>query len=338
MRKRAFVSLVFTAALVLIAANTSTAAAADGPIIDEVESRAAFTSARVTWTTDITSTGKVEYGTNPGEYNANVETEEGTEHNAVLPDLAEETTYYFRITATDGDDNTTMSAELSITTLNSKLRITKLEVLAHAATKAILHVDTNKRAYTSVHYGASPDALTGLAERFELRGPSGSMTDIYLIKNLKPNTVYYYQAVAEITEFLDPDDVSLAKSGIGLFQTDGRAKITRISPTRGRKGASVTITGTNFGEDIRTQSKNKVRNAVAFGCTLTRWPAKTPSCLGTIVSWTDTKIVVKVPKGAKTGYVYVGKGAYEWPTSVQLFVARGPVFTVLGVGASSVRR
>lgn len=326
------------AAVLLLATNAPKAAAADGPIIDEVESRAAFTSARVTWTTDVTSTGKVEYGTDPGVYGANVETEEGTEHNAVLPNLEEEMTYYFRITATDGDDNATVSAELSITTLSSKLRITKLEVLAHAATKAILRVDTNKRAYTSVHYGASPDALTGLGERLALRGPSGSMTDIYLIKNLKPNTVYYYQAVAEITEFLDRDDVSLAKSGIGLFQTDGRAKVTSISPTKGKKGTTITIKGVNFGEDVRTQSKGVVQNAVAFGCTLTRWPGKTPSCLGTIVSWTDTKIVVKTSKGAKTGYVYVGKGVYEWPYSVQLFVARGPVFTVTGTGASSVRQ
>ncbi len=68
--------------------------------------------------------------------------------------------------------------------------------------------------------------------------------------------------------------------------------LTGLSPSRGRVGATITIKGAGFGA---TRGKSVVK----FGS----------KSAGTYVSWTNTKIRVKVPrlsKGAKTVTVTVG--------------------------------
>jgi hypothetical protein len=67
--------------------------------------------------------------------------------------------------------------------------------------------------------------------------------------------------------------------------------ITGLSPTSGPVGASVTITGTNFG----TQQQG---SSVAFN-----------GIFGTPTSWSQTSIVVPVPNGASTGNVVVAVGS-----------------------------
>ena len=79
--------------------------------------------------------------------------------------------------------------------------------------------------------------------------------------------------------------------------------ITSLSPTSGAVGASVTITGTNFGSTQGTST-------VTFnGTTAT-----------TISSWSATSIVAKVPTGATTGNVVVTVGGVA---------SNGSSFTVL---------
>src|SRR6266700_701896 len=78
--------------------------------------------------------------------------------------------------------------------------------------------------------------------------------------------------------------------------------ITSLSPTSGAVGASVTITGTNFGS---TQGTSTVK----FNRT-----AATPT------SWSATSIVVPVPAGATTGNVVVHASGVD---------SNGVTFTVL---------
>src|SRR5260221_8915456 len=79
--------------------------------------------------------------------------------------------------------------------------------------------------------------------------------------------------------------------------------ITSLSPTSGAVGASVTITGTNFGTTQGTSS-------VTFnGTTAT-----------TITSWGATSIVATVPTGATTGNVVVTVSGVE---------SNGKTFTVV---------
>src|SRR5437879_3403116 len=75
-----------------------------------------------------------------------------------------------------------------------------------------------------------------------------------------------------------------------LFAREAQAappSISNLSPTSGAVGASVTITGTNFGS---TQGTSTVK----FNGTI-----------ATITSWSATSIVASVPTGATTGNVVV---------------------------------
>src|SRR5271156_1710238 len=77
-----------------------------------------------------------------------------------------------------------------------------------------------------------------------------------------------------------------------LFFYGGQARattpsITNLSPTSGAVGASVTITGTNFGA-------SQGFSTVKFNGTA-----------GTVTSWSATSIVLPVPSAATTGNVVV---------------------------------
>jgi hypothetical protein len=92
-------------------------------------------------------------------------------------------------------------------------------------------------------------------------------------------------------------------SGGSSFTVVPAPSITSLSPTSGAAGASVTITGTNFGTTQGTST-------VTFnGTTAT-----------TITSWTATSIVATVPTAATTGNVVVYAGGVD---------SNGVAFTVL---------
>ena len=82
--------------------------------------------------------------------------------------------------------------------------------------------------------------------------------------------------------------VSGVASNGSAFTVVSPPSITSLSPTSGAVGASVTITGTNFGA---TQGTSTVK----FNTTTAT----------TITSWSTTSIVAKVPTGATTGNVVV---------------------------------
>src|SRR5213078_719834 len=75
------------------------------------------------------------------------------------------------------------------------------------------------------------------------------------------------------------------------FTVAATPSITSLSLTSGAVGASVTITGTNFGATQGTSSTVKFNGTSA-----------TPT------SWSATSIVVPVPSGATTGNVVVTVG------------------------------
>ena len=71
------------------------------------------------------------------------------------------------------------------------------------------------------------------------------------------------------------------------FQTQAAPSITSLSPTSGAVGASVTITGSGFGNS-QGSSTVKFNNTAA-----------------TTTGWTSTSITATVPTGATTGNVVV---------------------------------
>jgi hypothetical protein len=98
----------------------------------------------------------------------------------------------------------------------------------------------------------------------------------------------------------------VASNGVNFTVTGPPPTITNLNPTSGAAGASVTITGTNFGA---TQSTSTVTFNGTFA---------TPT------SWSSTSITLPVPAGATTGPVVV---------TVSGVPSNGVSFTVIGPGA-----
>ncbi len=102
--------------------------------------------------------------------------------------------------------------------------------------------------------------------------------------------------------------------------------ITRVSPSFGPVGASVMISGTNFGA---TQGTSTVTFVGPTGNLATATPT----------SWSDTSIVVPVPAGATTGTVgvvvgLVGSNSVPFtvtPTITQVYPNFGPAGTSVGI-------
>jgi len=122
--------------------------------------------------------------------------------------------------------------------------------------------------------------------------------------------------LATSAELFAPNDVIvnaagnlyIADSGNGRIRTVQRAF---ISPSAAPVGASVTITGQNFGSTQGTVTFNGTKAT-------------------SITSWSPTSIVVTVPTGATTGYVTVTAGGV--PTVISLFtVVAVPSITSLSV-------
>lgn len=321
MRKIMFLSVIAATALLL---QHATAFAASDPIISELEVRVDLATAQITWNTDVTTTGLLEYGTTSGTYGYTKTTEEGTHHAVALSNLTEETQYYFRVTATDRDGNSDSTQELSFTTKTNSIKITRLEVLEHEPRVALIEMNTNRYAYLSLKYGTSPDALTSDPTEMIQSWPGGETHQIFRLTNLQPKTTYYFQVTAGQT------GLGTTLSGIGILETSGYMKVTSIKPIKGKKGTVVTIIGKNFGPRAWVSSYGThTDTAVGFGCALSAWPSDSPKCRGKITSWTDTKIVVQLNGGEKSGFIYVAKGIESFTDTVlNLVTVRGPKFTV----------
>lgn len=323
---------VIIAAATIFALVRIPAASAEDLGLDNIRVSVYEQTASVFWTTDVSTTGTVEYGTTSGSYTTTMTTDSDTVHRVYLANLAKNTTYYYRITVEDLDGATEQSNEKTFTTVSPTFVIS-LKQNVRSSNKVIVHVRTNKTADLSVAYGTTADALTQQATTLNLFG--GDRNDEhFVLRNLKANTTYYYQARATIEKNGVVSET--VTSDVKTVTTRGVPKITSISRTRGSKNTILTIKGKNFGESIGNAT---IKTAVAIGCSLNTWPTKyigekEPTCLTTILSWSDTTIQVRVGRNAVSGRIYVGKayqpGLGNFDGKSNIFTVKGPTFTVLG--------
>ncbi|MBI4426053.1 MAG: fibronectin type III domain-containing protein [Candidatus Kerfeldbacteria bacterium] len=300
---------------------------AAGPDIDDITASTGKNSATVSWTTDVSSSCTLEYGTESGVYAARQSSNPGTEHSVYSGGLAETTTYYYRMSCTDGDGATTRSTERSFTTKTTTLAFTDVHVTALGSNAMVVEAVTNKNAHTTLYYGTSPDALTNTAAEANRFSPVGQTVHYHAIKNLKPETTYYFKVTAgQNSTFFDNPET--AESVVENDTTRKQTKVTSIKPTKGGNGTKLTIKGQGFGGG-HSSLNPELLTAVGVGCKLSKWPKTAPSCLARVLSWTDSKIVVRVGKNAKTGPVYIGK-AYDIGfqfTPENIYTVKGPTFT-----------
>lgn len=316
MKKFLIGSTIFSA-LIFVSALPNVAKAQ--PNLESVTATVNLNIVTIAWTTDISTTGLLEYGTSSGNYTKQVTTDFDTSHSVYLNNLAENTTYYYRVTATDEEGASTQSAEQTFLTENVLLAYRSITEVIRSSNRAVIKVVLNQRGTPSVYFGTNPEALTKRAEYISTPfSIAGTQTGYFLLGSLKPGTTYYYQAIS-YCPYSGGCTGESAFSDIRSLRTRGVTRITSVS----RSGQNIIIQGLNFGES----SSDPLIVAVGIGCSLSTWPTSTPRCLADIVSWSDSRIVAKFKSSTpRNGIVYVAK-KYTKPSFggyVHLFTVKGP--------------
>ena len=173
-------------------------ATSKGPIISSITATPETTSATITWTTDVASTSRVDYGTSPSSLNLNVaDSTLVTSHSLTLSGLAAGTTYYFRVTSADSTGHSSTSpspngSPLSFTTtaLNAPPAISTVTAIP-GSSSAQVSWTTNVPATTVVNYGTSPSSLTSLVS-------DGTLVTAHTatLNGLTSGTTYYYRVTS----------------------------------------------------------------------------------------------------------------------------------------------
>jgi hypothetical protein len=146
------------------------------PVITAVSAAARSGSATVTWTTDESSTSRVDYGTSATSLTSNATSAgSGTAHSVTLSGLAANTTYYYRVTSADGAGN----AATSPASPAAPATFTTLATSVGDATTADFNAGTVSSAYVAQQ--ADGEVVLAPSSATEFTGttvPSGMSTTI----------------------------------------------------------------------------------------------------------------------------------------------------------------
>ena len=174
------------------------AAAVPEPVISAVTATPGSTSATITWTTDETSTSRVDYGTSSGSLTLNSSSATlVTAHSITLTGLALGTTYYYRVTSVDSSNNSTTSpvtsgAPASFTTSTSTGPvISAVAALAGIGGAASITWTTSTASSSRVDYGTTSSSLSSNVSSATLV-TSHSLA----LTGLTQSTVYYYRVTS----------------------------------------------------------------------------------------------------------------------------------------------
>lgn len=197
-----------------------------GPIAQEVKD----TSVQIWWLPSSGSTTRLTYGTNSASMNQNAtptpESGGGAGVVVQLTNLQPDTTYFYNIF--DQNNKPVGSGQFKTEptnfAANKNLWITKGPFLEEIGPDtAIVAWSTNVRSGSIVRYGTDPNALNQTAE-----APWGQDTHRVTLKNLQPNTKYYF--VVQSTQAQGTN--SQAQSQAAPFQTvaAGQQAVRNIQP------------------------------------------------------------------------------------------------------------
>jgi hypothetical protein len=203
------------------------------PVIGNVSVSKTKTTVAISWTvTDDTGIGTVlfEYGLT-ASYGSNSVV--GGSYSTSLSSLSGNTTYYYKITATDTAGKTTTNTG-SFTTLAEDVLDNTPPIISNISvspliTSARIIFSTNESASVQVVYG-----LTTSLGSSASGGASGVNHEVVLL-GLSPNTKYYYKIIAT--------DVSLnsAESSVGNFTTGSDS-----TPPPDVSGLSISVSGNSL--------------------------------------------------------------------------------------------
>jgi phosphodiesterase/alkaline phosphatase D-like protein len=178
-----------------------------GPIAQNVTEN----SATLWWMTNGNTRTMVKYGTDQNNLSQSATGPHGREHKVQLTGLQPGTTYYFALLTNENQVREQGSFQTPSANQANSIRITngpKIESLN--SNQAVISWSTNRPASTVVRYGTDANNLTQTAQ-----APWGSETHTVTLKNLQPNTTYYFAVESSQAQGTG----TMAKSSPAPFQT-----------------------------------------------------------------------------------------------------------------------
>ncbi len=181
-----------------------------GPTIERADS----SSATITWSTNQPSSSRLWYGTDKNNLTQLAESSSsGDTHRVEIKNLQPGTTYYFQLESQRGSSEAEGAGVMSFRTpasgqspfTNEKAQVAEKESLETggqvkitsgptleevSSNTATVAWGTNRKGSSRVEYGTDPNNLTQLGEASW--GASG-LTHRVELKNLKPDTTYYFR-------------------------------------------------------------------------------------------------------------------------------------------------
>lgn len=217
--RRSYLMLLGTALTILLASpifaqTNNSLDITNGPIIESADGH----FATIAWSTNAPSSTRVWYGQDKNNLTEVAESaySSGTTHRVQLTNLTPGTTYYFEVESAQGRGKTGEAESEGVLMFHTPaagqpvIRGEKAQVAVHDAgdaadasvritngpvveavsnTTATIAWSTNRQGSSRVNYGKDPNNLTELAES---PWGQGGLTHRVELKNLQPNTTYYF--------------------------------------------------------------------------------------------------------------------------------------------------
>lgn len=209
-----WIALTVLAASPIVAQTSNGLDITNGPIIETADQ----TSATIAWSTNAPSSSRVWYGPDKNNLTELAESgySSGTTHRVQLTNLKPGTTYYFEVESAQGraksgeaesggvlSFRTPASGQSPIRGEKAQVAVRDVGEAADATVKitngpvvesvanntATIAWSTNRQGSSRVTYGKDPNNLTELAES---PWGQGGLTHRVELKNLQPNTTYYF--------------------------------------------------------------------------------------------------------------------------------------------------
>ncbi len=147
-------------------------------------------SAIVSWTTNISASAILEYGTTTSYGQSAVISSVALNHTQTLNNLSIDTQYYIRVTAISGNLQDVETSNFSTLSSANAVQIINIKVSNITSNSAIVTFGTTKPASIVLNYGET------IAYGFELTSSDYKETHSYLLENLISDTAYHFQIIA----------------------------------------------------------------------------------------------------------------------------------------------
>ncbi len=165
---------------------TSPPSLQSGPSISNITTK----QATISWSTDRNGDSKVAYGTTSGSYNTTQPyvANQVTSHSVTIDNLAPGTTYYYKVSWTDGDGNTGTSSEASFTT-SPPPSVQDVTVTGIGLSSGLVTFTANGASSVKIYYGTT----TAFGSLITLSTATSQTTYTQQLSGLLDGTKYFFK-------------------------------------------------------------------------------------------------------------------------------------------------